>query len=377
MAVVYKTFNIALDVARARTSVKNILVEGDTANKFVITLTDDGVAVDLSTARVVANFSNTNGTFQQSSFGDSATITVSGTGHNIITIPLATTSVADGNNLCELQILSDTLYDKLITTARISFTGRKAILNDETIAATTEYAVLVDLISQVTALTVSQQSDWDVTDDTLGTYIRNKPVAGTDFIDAIPNLTAEATIDNADFFPYYDTSETAHRKTLWSSIITAIRTALFGSSSGLLKANGSGTVSAATENTDFAAAAHASRHAAGAADAVSPASIGAEKERLTFVDQSVSTSDWATYTASGTEETKIQNKGYTYKRSLALSGVLATMNAIIVPSEDKADCGTLICNTVITYDGGIQIYAKGAPSAAFILLRIDCFKAVG
>lgn len=268
MAVVYKTFNIALDVARARTSVKNILVEGDTANKFVITLTDDGVAVDLSTARVVANFSNTNGTFQQSSFGASATITISGDSHNIITIPLATTSVADGNNLCELQILSDTLYDKLITTARISFTGRKAILNDETIAATTEYAVLVDLISQVTVALSDHQSDWNESDSELVTYIKNKPVVGTDIQQNTDGLTAETVIANGDYFPYYDTSETAHRKTLWSSIITAIRTALFGTSSGILKANGSGVISAATSNTDYAAATHASRHAYGAADAI-------------------------------------------------------------------------------------------------------------
>jgi len=119
--------------------------------------------------------------------------------------------------------------------------------------------------------------------------------------------------------------------------------------------------------------AHAFTHSSGEADALD----GYEKERLTFADQSVSTSGWATYAASGTEETKIYNKGYTYKKSLTLIGVLATMTAFIIPSEDKADCGASICNTVITYDGGINIYAKATPTAAFVLLSVDCFKAVG
>ncbi len=41
-----------------------------------------------------------------------------------------------------------------------------------------------------------------------------------------------------------------------------------GTVSGILKANGSGTVSAAVSNTDFAAATHATRHQSGGADAI-------------------------------------------------------------------------------------------------------------
>ena len=58
------------------------------------------------------------------------------------------------------------------------------------------------------------------------------------------NLTAETTLADGDYFPFYDVSATANRKTPWSNIISKIRTALFGSANGFLKANGSGVVSA-------------------------------------------------------------------------------------------------------------------------------------
>jgi len=45
---------------------------------------------------------------------------------------------------------------------------------------------------------------------------------------------------------------------------------------GILKGDGAGGTSAAVVNTDFAAAAHAARHATGGGDAITPANIGAE-----------------------------------------------------------------------------------------------------
>ena len=36
--------------------------------------------------------------------------------------------------------------------------------------------------------------------------------------------TAETTLDNADYFPFYDTSATAKRKTLWSNIKSNLKT---------------------------------------------------------------------------------------------------------------------------------------------------------
>lgn len=56
---VNKTINIELDLKRVTPQAMDIpkLVEGDTGNIFVITLTDDGVPVDLSNCKVLAVFS--------------------------------------------------------------------------------------------------------------------------------------------------------------------------------------------------------------------------------------------------------------------------------------------------------------------------------
>ena len=39
-----------------------------------------------------------------------------------------------------------------------------------------------------------------------------------------PSDTAETTIDDADYFPFYDSSATAKRKTLWSNIKAKLKT---------------------------------------------------------------------------------------------------------------------------------------------------------
>lgn len=57
-------------------------------------------------------------------------------------------------------------------------------------------------------------------------------------------LTAVEDVADGDYFPFYDTSEKITRKTLWSNIVAKIRTALFGTLNGFLKANGSGALSA-------------------------------------------------------------------------------------------------------------------------------------
>lgn len=52
-----------------------------------------------------------------------------------------------------------------------------------------------------------------------------------------------------DSIPIYDKSSNLNVRVFWSKIISTIRTALFGSSNGFLKANGSGVISASKINT--------------------------------------------------------------------------------------------------------------------------------
>lgn len=60
---------------------------------------------------------------------------------------------------------------------------------------------------------------------------------------ATKDLAAEATLADGDYFPFYDVSVSLNRKTPWYNIVSKIRSALFGSSNGFLKANGTGAIS--------------------------------------------------------------------------------------------------------------------------------------
>jgi hypothetical protein len=95
---------------------------------------------------------------------------------------------------------------------------------------------------------------------------------------------------------------------------------------------------------------------------------------LRFTNVSVSTSGWSTYTASGTEETAVQSAGYTYKKSVALTGVTATMKVDVDPSVDMDACGTTIWRENQAYDGGIVLYAMATPTSAFTLLTVRAWK---
>ena len=57
------------------------------------------------------------------------------------------------------------------------------------------------------------------------------------------NLTATTALADGDYFPFYDVSANGNRKTLWSNIIAKIKTAIWGTTSGFVKANGSGGIS--------------------------------------------------------------------------------------------------------------------------------------
>lgn len=73
----------------------------------------------------------------------------------------------------------------------------------------------------------------------------------TYFQQATDGLTAETALDDADVIPFYDNSVSAHRKSTWANIKARIKSALFGTVSGIPKLNGSGAVSAAARGADY------------------------------------------------------------------------------------------------------------------------------
>lgn len=149
-----KCFSVALDLKRSVSNRPFSVVDGDTGNRVVVSLTDDGTAVSCAGKYVTAVFSHSRGTAVQDSDSADGGISISG---NVITIDLLPASFAPGFVECELQVLSSSQdnpaervdYDLLVTSARFNFECRKAILNKDSITAFPEYPLLTGLIGQV------------------------------------------------------------------------------------------------------------------------------------------------------------------------------------------------------------------------------------
>lgn len=147
MTPIYKTFEIALELKQTSSNPEFSVIEGDTGNKIKISVTDGGSAVDLTSCRVIAVFSKTNGTSMQDSAVADGGIEIGGTYNNEVTVSIRPASIAPGVVECELQIYSDDNKTTLITTAKFNFTCNRAIFNENTAEATNEYPLLVSLIA--------------------------------------------------------------------------------------------------------------------------------------------------------------------------------------------------------------------------------------
>ena len=198
MSAIGKTFKVSLDMKQP-TAQRNEweVVEGDNGNVIEITLTDDGTPVDLTGCKVLAVFGLPTGqTVEQDT--DEGSVTIGGTDNNVITIALKTGSfspgkAASGLMKCEIQVYSGDDLDTLVTSAQFTFRCRRAIINDETIAATDDYPILVELIEEVQQLVAGSQSDWNENDPTAIPYIKNKPT-----IPAAPVQSDWNEADNTD-----------------------------------------------------------------------------------------------------------------------------------------------------------------------------------
>lgn len=135
--------------------------------------------------------------------------------------------------------------------------------------------------------------------------------AGTDYQQATSGLTAYDQLANDDYFPAYDTSASANRKITWSSIVAKIRSSFFGTTSGILKSNGSGTISAAVAGTDYQQTTNTLSAVASMADADSVpvySNSEAQHKRITWANiiASIKTSLNSVYQAKFASQTKNQ-----------------------------------------------------------------------
>ena len=146
--MVKKRFNISLDVKNSSSNRPIEVVEGDNGNEIRVVLTDEGKPVDLSGCRVLAIFSKSDGrTAEQDSAGHGILMEEESEGS--FTIELYTGSFSPGLVECEIQVLSGEEHTTLITSAKFNFSCRRSIMNGDTVQATDEYPVLVELIDRV------------------------------------------------------------------------------------------------------------------------------------------------------------------------------------------------------------------------------------
>lgn len=157
-----KEFTVKLDLKRTTGNRDFTLVAGDTGNVIRVTLTDDGVPVDLTGCRVLAVFTKPTGSSMQDSAIENGGVTIGGAQHNVITLELFGASFATGTNACELQIYSGDDMGVLVTSAAFNFYCRNGIIDDGTILSTDEYPLLTALIRQVEALLDSVITPSDV-----------------------------------------------------------------------------------------------------------------------------------------------------------------------------------------------------------------------
>lgn len=152
------TYSFPLDVKR-RTGVKLLGVNGDTANRFIVTLQDAGVNLDLTGLYVRAVFRRSDGVTVLQSESDSPANITKTTG-GVVTINVLNGSFRDGDNEMEIQVLDgdpDT-GDVLITSARMLFRVRKELNSDDATESSHEYTVLQQFIDGLGNMTVTVET---------------------------------------------------------------------------------------------------------------------------------------------------------------------------------------------------------------------------
>lgn len=243
MAEQFKTYYVSLDMYKTSSDTFEV-VEGDTANLIVITLTARGAPVDLTDCKVLVVF--VRGGVPATQDTDGHGVTISGEHHNIITVDLYSTSYVNGNNTAEVIVQSGTDFQRYATSAWFNFKARRARINDATLLAVPQWPILSSMIATLTNIVRGVQAKWSTTNAADPSYIQDKPVIGTDIQAPTNSLPVDYAPVGTDAAPIYRFG-TGHIKMTLATILGYIRTQL---------------------DSYFAPLSHAARHAFGAADAI-------------------------------------------------------------------------------------------------------------
>lgn len=169
---------------------------------------------------------------------------------------------------------------------------------------------------------------------------------------ATNDLTAEASLADGDYFPFYDVSAAAGRKTPWSNIISKIRAA-FVSTPLAVNSGGTGATDAPTARENLGALSSAD-------GAVGASNLAADAVKLTFSSTSVPA---ASFVSDSTYA------DYPYRAAVTLTGVTASMIPEVVFGVSDAMSGNF-APVAEAYDGGIHLYAAAVPDAAITIPTI-------
>lgn len=316
MSEVLKIQEVKLDLKRVTAQPQSIqpLTVMDNGNVFVISLTDNGLPVDLTDCNVLAVFSTADGKTAQQDSNTGLAFE-----KNIITIRVRTGSFSYGQNKCELQIYSGDTYETIVTSARFTFDGVRGIVNDDTVTADENFPVLVSLIKQVEE--ASSKSEEAVASAEDAVRRADEAVEKAEgVVETLGDMTKRE----------YDT-------------------------------NNNGVVDDAERlggqlPSYYASAASVSEAVA----SVSINSLGAEPKRLQFENVTVASSAFAA-------DTTIPDYGY--RAAVALPNVTAGMIPDVIFSQASVSLGVFSCNAA-SFNGGIYIYASEIPEATTVIPTI-------
>ena len=277
--MITKTFDVALDMKRS-SSREFEVVEGDSGNIVRVALTDDGEPVELADRLVVAVFALPDGTTVEQDTAEGS-VTIEG---NVATIALKTGSVKPGTVNCELQVYGGEDNATLVTSAQFNFRCRRSIMNADTIQATDQYPLLTKMLVEVAAL------DALVTDAEAERAVAESAREQNEQARQAAELQREEKTD--EVYEAYtsgalkgekgDQGEPGSYETHAHGNVTNAGT--IGTEAGRVVCTGEGGVLEAADAATAAALlgvdgkaplTHAARHAAGGADALTPAAIGA------------------------------------------------------------------------------------------------------